>query len=75
MAKQKYDAEVSGSAEEGTTISIGDWTMRSRKRPILSDPDKEAMCARIAKLWEREGAKARAQGEEVDEGAITPGTS
>lgn len=54
-SRQKYEAEIGGGPEEGTSITMGEWTVRSRRRPILSDPDKEAMAARIASFWERKG--------------------
>jgi len=44
--------------DDSTTLELDDWRIASRRRPILSDQEKEALSQRIAAYWSAHGKTA-----------------
>jgi hypothetical protein len=70
-SNQEHEAEVTGSADDGTIIGISDWVIRTRQRPILSEQETEAFSRRIASYWTARGKTTTAHADQQQ--GITPG--
>jgi hypothetical protein len=53
--RQRYGAALEASSTEGTVVKLRGWRFQSRRRPILSDQDREALSQRIARFWASRG--------------------